>query len=159
MHPDEGKIAFANSMLAARFPSNPFSKSSMNERKDYQKTYRQTYKDQARRVNLTFSLPEVSGLEAAAKSSGVPLAQLVKKLALQAFEQKAGTAVPKEVEERLADLDRLVRNIANNVNQMARHSNRIEFVLDEQEVFLHLRSLEKELHKTIAGLVNLGENE
>ena len=130
----------------------------MSERKEYQKAYRQTYKDQARRVNLTFSLSEVSGLESAAKSFGVPLAQLVKKLALQAFEQKAGTAVPEEVEERLAELDRLVRNIANNVNQMARHSNRIEFVLDEQEVFLHLASLEKELRKTIAGLAKLGDD-
>ena len=127
----------------------------MTDKNTYQREYRQTYKDQAKRVNLTFSLPEISDLEDAAKSSGIPLSTLVKKLALQAFNQQSLSVLPEEVEERLADLDRLIRNIANNVNQMAHLSNRIERVLDEQEVFLHLSSLEKELRSSIEGMLEL----
>ena len=124
-------------------------------REDYQREYQRKYKNQAKRVKLTFSMDEISPLEATAHSSDVPLAQFIKKLALQAFDNRTVPSLPEEVEERLADLDRLIRNIANNVNQMAHLSNRIERVLDEQEVFLHLSSLEKELRSSIEGMLEL----
>ena len=115
---------------------------------DYQRAYRQKYKDQARRVNLTFALSEISAFERGAAASGQPLAQFVKGLAMQGLDKQAAP-LASGIEERLDNLDRLVRNIANNVNQMARHSNRLEQVLDEQEVLLHLRLLEQELRKAI----------
>lgn len=131
----------------------------MTDRNTYHREYRKTYKAQAKRVNLTFSLSEIADMEDAAKSSGIPLAALIKNLALQAFNEQTGVCLPEEVEERLADLERLVRNIANNVNQMAHLSNRIERVLDEQEVFLHLEDLEKELRSSIEGMLKLADEQ
>ena len=47
------------------------------------------------------------------------------------------------VEAELRELRFLISNIANNVNQMARHSNRLKHVTDENEVFQKLHELEQ----------------
>ena len=141
--PDEGKIAWARS------PSNPFSPSTRTmDRSEYQKQYRQEYKDHAKRVNLTFTLPEYRSLARAAGACGLPVAAYVKRLTLQSH-HPGGPPVPEALLEQLAELDRVIRTIANNVNQMARHSNRIAHVLDEQEVFLHIQTLQRELQAVV----------
>ena len=117
-------------------------------REQYQRDYRQQYRDHAKRVNLTFSLAEYRSIARSAKDAGSPVAAYVKRLALQAHEGRS--AAPEEIAEQLADLERVIRTIANNVNQMARHSNRIAHVLDEQEVFLHIASLQTELREAIS---------
>jgi hypothetical protein len=117
-------------------------------RTDYQRDYRQSYKAHAKRVNLTFALPEYRGLARSAKAQGLPVAAYVKRLALDA--QEGRQAAPVELQEQLDELERLIRTIANNVNQMARHSHRIGHVLDEQEVFLHIHALQVGLRDAIA---------
>lgn len=117
-------------------------------REQYQRDYRQQYKDQVKRVNLTFSLAEHRGLARSAKDAGSPVAAYVKRLALEAHEGRS--SAPEEIAEQLADLERVIRTIANNVNQMARHSNRIAHVLDEQEVFLNIYALQSELKQAIS---------
>lgn len=116
-------------------------------REQYQRDYRQQYRDHAKRVNLTFSLAEYRGVARSAKEAGSPVATYLKRLALEAHEGRS--TMPEELAEQLADLERVIRTIANNVNQMARHSNRIAHVLDEQEVFLHIASLQSELREAI----------
>ena len=118
------------------------------DRREYLRAYRQKYRDHAKRVNLTFELSEHRLLSRAAKAEGIPLAALVKRLALQAL-PGAGADAPAALAEELAELDRVIRTIANNVNQMARHSNRIAHVLDEQEVFLHTAALQDELKRSV----------
>lgn len=120
------------------------------DRTEYQKKYRQGYKAQAKRVNLTFGLSEFNSIARAAKSSGEPVSAYVKRMAIAAHDETVTASVPEDVLEELADLSRVIRTIANNVNQMARHSNRIGQVLDEQEVFLHIQRLETDLRKAIA---------
>lgn len=117
-------------------------------RDQYQRDYRQQYKDHAKRVNLTFTVPEYRSIARSAKDAGSPVAAYVKRLALQAHEGQS--PAPEELTQQLADLERVIRTIANNVNQMARHSNRIAHVLDAQEVFLHIHALQSELKASIA---------
>ena len=76
------------------------------------------------------------------------MATYVKRLALQNA-PSTRHALPQALSEQLADLDRVIRSIANNVNQMARFSHRIAQVLDEQELFLHIRALQDELKAAI----------
>tara|TARA_R100000935_G_scaffold57366_1_gene91171 strand:+ start:4071 stop:4484 length:414 start_codon:yes stop_codon:yes gene_type:complete len=116
-------------------------------REQYQRDYRQQYKDHAKRVNLTFSLSEYRAISRGAKDAGSPVAAYVKRLALEAHEGRS--SAPDEIAEQLADLERVIRTVANNVNQMARHSNRIAHVLDEQELFLHIHALQTELRNVI----------
>ena len=116
-------------------------------REEYQRDYRQQYKDHAKRVNLTLSLPEYRQIARAAKNAGSPVASYIKRLALEAHDGRQ--SAPDELTVQLADLERVIRTIANNVNQMARHSHRIAHVLDEQEVFLHIHALQSELRTAI----------
>ncbi len=124
------------------------------DRSEYQKNYRQEYKVHAKRVNLTFTLPEFRLISKSAKTSGLPVTAFVKRLAMQSFHQNR--EAPEEIADQLADLERVIRTIANNVNQMARRSNRIGQVLDEQEVFLHIRDLELELKDAISRAASQG---
>lgn len=118
------------------------------DRTEYLRQYRQNYKAHARRVNLTFDLSEYRLIARAAKAEGIPLAAFLKRLALQSLDGAQADA-PGALADQLADLDRVIRTIANNVNQMARHSHRIAHVLDEQEVFLHIAALQAELERAI----------
>ncbi len=121
------------------------------DRSDYQKTYREKYKDQAKRVNLTFSLREFRSISRGAKSSGIAVAAYAKRCALEAHHRKAAS-IPEEVLEQLEDLRRMVRIMGNNMNQMAKHSNRVKQVLDDNEPFVHLQNLEGELKRAIANV-------
>ena len=47
------------------------------DRSEYQKQYRQEYKDHAKRVNLTFTLPEYRSIARAASTSGLAVAAFV----------------------------------------------------------------------------------
>jgi len=119
------------------------------DRSDYQKTYREKYKDQAKRVNLTFSLREFRSISRGANSSGIAVAAYAKRCALEAHHQKSAS-IPEEVLEQLEDLRRMVRIMGNNLNQMAKHSNRVGEVLDATEPFVYIQSLEAELKRSIA---------
>ena len=72
----------------------------------------------------------------------------MKRLALQNA-SLVSRELPPALGKQLADLDHVIRSIANNVNQMARFSHRIAQVLDEQELFLHIRALQDELKTAI----------
>jgi uncharacterized protein Yka (UPF0111/DUF47 family) len=50
--------------------------------------------------------------------------------------------VPKEIEEELKELRFLIRNIANNVNQIAHHSNLVEKLVNENEFLMEIKKLE-----------------
>ena len=121
-----------------------------DKRSDYQRDYQKQYQARTKRVNLVFSASEHRGMKNAAGASGEALATYVKRRALESHQNQIDAAVPEELLEQLADLDRVIRTIANNVNQMARHSNQVRHVLDETQPFLYIQSLETELKKAIA---------
>lgn len=92
-------------------------------RSDYQRDYRQSYKDHAKRVNLTLSLPEYRRVVKLASRSGMPAATYLKRTAFAALESRP--ELPADIAAQLVDLDRVLRTVANNVNQMARYSHRV----------------------------------
>ncbi len=120
------------------------------KRSDYQRDYQKAYQTRTKRVNLVFSASEYRSVKTAAEVSSEALATYVKRRALEAHNGQLDCTVPEELLEQLADLDRVIRTIANNVNQMARHSNQVRHVLDETQPFLYIQSLETELKKAIA---------
>ncbi len=121
-----------------------------DKRSDYQRDYQKQYQARTKRVNLVLSASEHASVKKSAAASGEALATYVKRRTLEAHHGQLDASVPEELLEQLADLDRVIRTIANNVNQMARHSNRIAHVLDEQEVFMNIHLLQAELKAAIA---------
>ena len=111
-------------------------------------------KGRVKRVSLTFSSPEYREFEAAAKAEGEKPASHIKALAVQALRNEV--TLPESVESELAEVTRLIRTIANNVNQMARHSNRIGRVLDENEPLARVAELDALLRTTLKKMAERG---
>lgn len=117
-------------------------------RKAYMLRYRNAYKERVRRVNLSLTREEHSRAERLAADSGVPVSAYLKKAA---FAHADGLKpAPKELVERLDDLLRQIRGIATNVNQMARHSNRLRAGVEDAEVMLMLRFLDQKIREFLS---------
>ena len=122
----------------------------MTDRSSYQRDYQKEYQARTKRVNLLLSASEFRELERGAGRKGEAVATYAKRCALDAHRGKQSAFLPEPILERLAELDRVMRTMANNMNQIARHSHRIAHVLDETEPFLYLRRLEDELRSALA---------
>lgn len=117
-------------------------------RKAYMRQYRNAYKERVRRVNLSLTREEYSRAEKLAADSGMPVSAFLKKAA---FDHADGLKpAPKELVDRLDELLRQIRGIATNVNQMARHSNRLKAGVEDAEVMLMLRFLDQKIREFLS---------
>ncbi len=116
-----------------------------DNRKEYQKAYWAKYKGVKRRsqprINLSDS--EYKLFNQLVKKEGVSLSKLIKNMAI-AYQQES-FLLPQSQLDKLDEFVYLVRNIANNINQIAHHSNSIKSVVDDGRVFEHLKSMEDQV--------------
>ena len=117
-------------------------------RRAYMKQYRSAYKERVRRVGLSLSREEQLRVERLASESGIPVAAYLKHAAFAHLEGLKPP--PKELVERLDELLRQIRGIATNVNQMARHSNRLKAGVEDAEVMLMLRFLDQKIREFLS---------
>ena len=112
------------------------------KRREYQQHYREQYKSQAKRVNLTFSQDEHCAFARAAKSENVKVTTYIKQLALAGLEEQAH--IPEEIKAELKTLRFAIHNIANNVNQIAHYSNTVRNMTmsDENNLLQYLKQLD-----------------
>ena len=111
------------------------------DRPSYDKRYRADYAGRVTYINVAFPKAAITGLKARAERDGTRLAPLIRELALSQLEQTA--FVSPAVEAKLDRLRWLMSNIANNVNQMARHSNQLRVMVEEEDLLVHLEKLER----------------
>jgi len=109
----------------------------------YSANYGKQYREKVKRSNVTFSHEEFCQIEKLAESLQMKPAVLIKRLALSAL--KGEQIQSPAMEEEVRGLTFLLRNIANNLNQIAHHSNRVKQVVDENDVFNQLRLIEQSL--------------
>lgn len=117
------------------------------DRKTYLKKYRQNY--QAKRVNLTLSPLEYRAFSRAAKNEKVT--SYIKRLALDSLNERR--PIPEELLEEIRTLKFAIRNIANNINQIAHHSNTFQTITqaDENNLFQYLKQLEEVMQRYTEG--------
>ena len=123
------------------------------KRSEYQKQYQAKYKTRVKRVNLTFHKDEHRALLRGAKSQGKKTTTYIKELALAGMR---GHVLPsKSLEEELKTLKFAIRNIANNVNQIAHHSNIVHDLTqaDENNLLQHLKQLEEAVERYTEGRI------
>lgn len=108
--------------------------------KEYHKAYRKEYAKKVRYVNVAVPLSSYNELEKLAKKEDTKVTTLLRNMSLAYMQQK--TFVPKEIEDELKELRFLIRNIANNVNQIAHHSNLVEKLVNENEFLMQIKKLE-----------------
>lgn len=116
-----------------------------DNRKEYQKEYWSKYKAKNRRSQPRISLTdaEYKTFSKLAKAEGISVSKLIKNMAL-AYQQESFLLPQSEI-DKLNEFVYLIRNIANNINQMAHHSNSIKAVVDDGRVFDHLKKMEDEV--------------
>lgn len=111
-----------------------------DKRKLYNEQYKAEYKDRAKRVSVTLSNSEYAELEKRAKAEGVKLTTLAKNM-MMAYHQQA-PIIPETIQAELNDLHFLLRNVANNINQIAHYSNTIRRLADENGLLLEIQKME-----------------
>ena len=112
----------------------------LKDRKSYQKQYKKEYAKSHRQISLSVTNTEYRDFQALAKREKTKVSTLIKNMALAYSQQE--TLIPKVVLEELADLKYLIRNIANNVNQMAHYSNTVHSLVEENEFLAEIQELE-----------------
>ncbi len=113
----------------------------LEDRKSYQKQYKKKYAKSHRQISLSVTNTEYRDFQVLAKREKTKVSTLIKNMALAYSQQE--TLMPKAVLEELADLKYLIRNIANNVNQMAHYSNTVHSLVEENEFLAEIQKLEK----------------
>lgn len=114
----------------------------MTERKQYQKQYKEQYRQTHKSVNVTLTAEQYQRVLRAAKKHNSKPTTMLRELA---FAQLNNTALyPSALLDLLNEHNRLVRSIANNLNQLA-HSANVFNEVDQKLVFEHLRQLHNQV--------------
>ena len=108
---------------------------------EYQREYRK--RNAKRRKEITVGMPvgQYRDFLAFAKKNELSLSALMREAT--AVQIRGSQIKTHAIENELKELRFLVANIANNVNQMARHSNTVKHVADDNAVFQRLSELDQ----------------
>lgn len=110
------------------------------QRAEYHAEHGKQYRKKVVRSGVTFSVDEFDRVQALADSLNLKPAVLIKRLTLSALDGEQVQSA--EAVEELRAFTFLLRNIANNLNQLTRHSNRVKMIIDENKVLDQIRKLE-----------------
>lgn len=108
--------------------------------KAYHKAYRKEYAKKMKYLNIAIPLAEFKAFQVLATQEKTKVTPLIRDMAIAYRQQK--TFVPVEIMEELIALKLLIRNIANNVNQVAHHSNTVKELVNENDLLKELQKLE-----------------
>lgn len=119
---------------------------------EQRKAYLQSYQANTHRVAITLTASEYAELEKRAKAEGVKPTTLVKNMAI-AYHQSQ--QIPQEpILKELQELRFLLRNAANNINQIAHHSNTVGRLVDENGFLDEVRKMETTINEFVALRLN-----
>jgi hypothetical protein len=111
---------------------------------DARRLYNREYQERTHRVAVTLNDREYSEFEKRAKNENVRVTTLVKNMALAYHQGQA--IIPEALQAELQELRFLLRNVANNINQIAHHSNTMKVLVDENGLLLELQKMEKAVY-------------
>lgn len=116
------------------------------DRSAYQKLKKHERKSTHKRIEIQLTLPEYQAFKRAAKKEGTTVNHLIKNMAIAYRDTEY--FIPADLKKSLDNFGMLIRNIANNINQMA-HSANIFQDVDANRVFQHLADLDKQVQDFI----------
>jgi hypothetical protein len=111
---------------------------------DQRKIYNREYQERMHRIAVTLTPTEYRELSKRAQAEGVKTTTLVKNMAIAYHQGQA--VMPEAVQSELQELRFLLRNVANNINQIAHHSNIIRRLADENGLLMEIQKMETTIH-------------
>ncbi|MEM8594412.1 MAG: hypothetical protein AAGF06_06310 [Pseudomonadota bacterium] len=115
----------------------------MSERSDYQREYRAKYKSKYKYLTVGMPMDDYRRVERAAKKHKKKPTPFFRELAFASLDQHE--VIPQQLIDALNEHNRLVRNLANNLNQIA-HKTHIFGDVDKSMVFDHLKQLDAQVN-------------
>lgn len=112
------------------------------DRTAYQKQAKHERKSTHKRVEIQLTLKEYHAFKRLAERENTSVNSVIKNMATAYRDTEH--FVPNELKQSLDNLGKLIRNIADNVNQMAHNTNLFKDV-DSALVFQHLAQLDKQI--------------
>ncbi len=113
------------------------------DRAAYQKQVKHERKSTHKRVEIQLTLKEYQAFKRAADREGTSVNRLIKNMAVAYHDTQH--FMPQELKQSLDNVGKLIRNIADNINQMSHSANLFKDV-DSNRVFQHLAQLDKIVH-------------
>ncbi|MEY8215298.1 MAG: hypothetical protein RPR97_12570 [Colwellia sp.] len=120
------------------------------------------YRSKMKRKEIYFTPGEMERFNAVALKENTKAGVVIRNMALAYLQ---GNRLPEvgekkkleSIEKELHSLSLLMRNIANNVNQMAYHSNSLNYMVEEQDLLEYLRKLDDSIKNTVNNLTIIGK--
>ena len=109
--------------------------------KEYQRDYRAKTKAARKVVSVSMTLDDHRELSRFADTHDMSLSAILREASLQ--QSRLAQLQSPRVADELKELRFLLSNIANNMNQIAHHSNRVKHVVDENGVLERFMQLDK----------------
>ena len=111
---------------------------------------RNVYRKHRKRLDCALTLDEYAKLKTKARASNLPPTTLLRQAAFAYLEKSP--LIPPDLERELSTLVFLFRNMANNLNQIAKHTNTHKKLslfnaLQARETILELENLVKDFFK------------
>lgn len=109
--------------------------------------YFKNYKEQRKRINLSVSFSDYQKIEYLAQQMQLKPTSYT----YQVLQEKLGKNpnLSPEIEKELKELKLLVRNIANNINQIAHRSNTLKVMVEENALLMELKKLEDSVNEYV----------
>lgn len=109
--------------------------------KEYQRDYRAKTKTARKVVSVSMTSDDHRELSRFADTHGMSLSAILREASLQ--QSRMAQLQSPALASELKELRFLLSNIANNMNQIAHHSNRVKHVIDENGVLERFMELDQ----------------
>lgn len=104
------------------------------------KRYLDEYVDKRKRVNISLSADEYSKISYLADLNNTKPTSFITQLVQHHLNKSP--FISSQLQDEIKDMKFLLRNVANNINQIAHRSNTLKVMVDERDLLMELKKLE-----------------
>lgn len=104
------------------------------------KRYLDDYIDKRKRINISLSADEYSKISYLADLNNSKPTSFITQLVQHHLNKSP--FISSQLQDEIKDMKFLLRNVANNINQIAHRSNTLKVMVDERDLLMELKRLE-----------------
>lgn len=107
---------------------------------DKRREYFKNYTEQRKRINISLCFSDYQKIEYLAEKMQLKPTSFVSHIVQEKLEKTPHLSP--EIQKELTEVKYLIRNIANNINQIAHRSNTLKVMVEENALLMELKQLE-----------------
>ncbi|MFU2511217.1 plasmid mobilization relaxosome protein MobC [Pseudoalteromonas sp. ASV78] len=104
------------------------------------KQYLDDYVDQRKRINISLSADEFTKVSYLADLNHTKPTSFIAQLVQHHLNKSP--FISSQLQDEIKEMKYLLRNVANNINQIAHRSNTLKVMVDERDLLMELKKLE-----------------